>query len=363
MDPFELDHLLYTLASSQAETVSIPVEKLTPGCVLADGPWERHVVTARTTPRSRTLLQAPVRHLHGGHTVHRSFRRDGTVLIYRARLARPSSFSVPEVPRCFVPENPEHGDRIVRQNHTADRLGDGDAFHFDGAQWVRATTMSVANGSRSRPLVQTFSVRKLRAIVSDVHESSPYGWYTYLPAGHLPHLYVDGRPVPARTAAELAAGDVVLLPGGGRLLVEGNARAVDGTRTLTLRVEASSRHVMRHLVWGSAPGDVIEHHDSGRTRSLYAAQPRPQELVPACDLYPGDSVIASYGAPYSSVATVTDVWRQPVTTTMHVHADRVDGSHLRAQTGLENRFVVLRSARAAEHGYAPAGEPEMRMHA
>lgn len=361
MDPVELEQLMYELAPSTAEKISIPAESLTPGCVLAEGPWARHVVTAKATPRSADTLQVPVRHLHGGHTVHRPFGRTGKVTVYRARLTKPDGFTVPAVPRCFVPEDPEPGDRVVHQFHTVERLGEGYAYHFDGTQWVHASTESTGNG-RSRPVVRTFDTRSLRRFVSDVHESSPHGWYTYLPAGHVAHLYVDGRPVPARTADQLAQHDVMLVPGGGRLVVERASRAGDGTTSLALRVAATSRHLLRHLVWGSVPGDVIEHHDSGRTRTLYPCEPRFDELVTAADLYPGDTVIASHGAPYSSVAEVTDVWRQPVRAAMHVHGTGVDGSPLRTQTGLQNRYVVLHSIHA-EHAYASGGNVLLRSHA
>jgi hypothetical protein len=80
--------------------------------------------------------------------------------------------------------------------------------------------------------------------------------------------------VPARTADELEAHDVVLLPGGGRLEVEEATVRAD-SHTLRLHVLAPSRHRLRYLTWASKAGDRIEHH--GRHGMLYPTEPRASE--------------------------------------------------------------------------------------
>ncbi|MET7363186.1 hypothetical protein ABZS76_32780 [Streptomyces sp. NPDC005562] len=336
MDPADLEQLLCELRSVNAETVTIPSEQVTPGCVIATGTWARHVVTAPPQPLSAKTLLTPVRHLHGGHDLSRRWSRSESVTIFRQRLRVSSIRSVPVVPRCFVPNDPIAGDRVFHHDHEVLRLGEGRFFEFDGSQWLQVT--ETGDGRRNRRTVRTFE--KLRPVVSDPGESSPYGWYSYVPAGHRPHLYVDGAPMPARSVDELRVGDVIRLPGHGRLQVADLLRRPSST-TITVRVLQPSMHELRHFMWGRATGATGVHEDSGRTRSLYPTEARADELLTAADLRPFDTVITAWGAPYSAVAVVEDVWRQPVRAVMHVHSTGVDGRRWRSQTGLENRYVLL----------------------
>ncbi|MGW7100300.1 hypothetical protein [Streptomyces sp. NPDC054838] len=335
MDPVCLEQLLYELRSPNAETVQVRTEHLTPGCVIADGEWARHVVTAPLQPLNKTSTLVPVRHLHGGHNIKLRRTRTKTVTIYRHRLDRASIGSLPAVPRCFVPSDPSAGDRILMNWHDALRLGVGNAFEFNGVEWLQ-----ISHG-KTGMVVTPF--RNIAAVVSNPSESSPYGWYSYLPAGHTPHLYVDGIPMPARAIGDLVVGDVMRLPGGGRLEVADLVPHLHST-TVTVRLLQKSLHPMRHFMWSTAVGGTGQHEDSGRTRTLYATDPRPGELVSAADIEPGDTVITSYGSPYSAVAVVDDVWRQPVRATMNVESTGVDGRHYRTHTGLENRYYVLHRA-------------------
>ncbi|MFD7835679.1 hypothetical protein [Streptomyces sp. NPDC059761] len=345
MDPVRLEPLLYELRSPNAETVQISTENLAPGHVIADGEWARHVVNAPLQPLNETSTLVPVRHLHGGHNVKLRRSRTKTVKIFRHRLLRSEIGSIPVVPRCFVPDDPAIGDRILFTFHDVLRLGVGNAFEFNGVVWQR-----VSHGKTGMTVTP---FRNIRAVVSDPSESSPHGWYSYQPAGHTPHLYVDGIPMPARTVDDLAVGDVMRLPGGGRLEVAALDPHLYST-TVTVRVLRPSLHPMRHFMWSTAVGGTGQHEDSGRTQSLYATESRPGDLVSAADIGLGDTVITSYGSPYSAVAVVDDVWRQPVRATMHVHSTGTDGRHYRTQTGLENRYVVLhRAAPAAPYKTTP----------
>ncbi|MFE6000399.1 hypothetical protein ACFQ6C_26620 [Streptomyces sp. NPDC056454] len=340
MDPMNLAQLLHELSSPHAETETIHADRLAPGHVLAGPGWDRHVVTAVPNLLNSEALSVPVRHLHGGHTLTRHYlRRQGApydVTVYRGTLAPRQVSSVPSVPRCFVPNDPETGDRVYYHSNEVLALGEGRYFEFDGEQWRQVHTSS--DGRRARDTVRYFE--GIRHLVSDPAESSPLGWYTYQPAGHTPHLYVDGLPMPARRAEGLAVGDILRLPGGGRLAVRKTRQTADGM-SLNLELVAKSVHRLRHLTWANAVGDMIEHHDSGRTQALYATEPRPSELLTAAELHPEDTVITSWGARTSSVATVTDVWRQPVRAVLHLHATAADGRLMRIQSGIEPRHLLL----------------------
>ncbi|MGW1436776.1 hypothetical protein ACWD7M_16195 [Streptomyces griseus] len=336
MDPMSLGQLLFELSSVTPETFSTPTDKLTPGCVLADAEWNRHVVVAVPTVLSATTLAVPIRHLHGGHTLTRHYQRGHQVNIHRHTLMASHISYVPRVPRCFVPEDPEVGDRVYHHHHEALSLGGGRFFEFDGEQWRQVTTTT--DGRRSRDLVRYFP--DIRPMVSDPSDSSPYGWYTYQPAGHVPHLYVDGMPMPARSAGQLAVGDVVRLPGTGRLTVRETRLTPDGV-SLSLELTTRSVHRLRYLTWATRPGEIIEHQDSGRTGALYATEPRPSELRISTELRSDDTVITSWGSRSSAVAVVAEVWRQPVRAVMHLRAQTVDGRHLSIRSDATPRHLVL----------------------
>ncbi|MFH8483008.1 hypothetical protein [Streptomyces sp. NPDC018055] len=337
MDPMSLEQLLFELSSTTPATMVIPADRLTPGCVLAGTEWDRHVVTATPILLSATVLSVPVRHLYGGgHTLTRRYSRDGQVTIYRNTLAARDAYDVPSVPRCFVPGDPETGDRVYHCLRDTLSLGQGRFYEYDGGQWRR---VSVVGADRPRTTVTL--INNLATVVSSPSESCPAGWYTYQPAGHAPHLYVDGQPMPARLAAELQVGDILRLPGGGRLEVRRARRTADDVVSLTLELVSRSKYQSRQLSWVRRLGDTIEHHDSGRTQTLYATEPRPSELLTSAELHPEDTVITSWGSRSSTVATVTDVWRQPVRAIMHLHATANDGRLMRIQSGIEPRHLLL----------------------
>ncbi|THA72494.1 hypothetical protein E6R60_26550 [Streptomyces sp. A0642] len=338
MDPVTLEQLFYELRSPNAATVEITADDLTPGCVIATSEWTRHVVTALPNLLSARTLSVPVRHLHGGHTVTRRFRRSATVTVYAATLAARYVRDVPEVPRCFVPDDPEVGDRVYHDMHDALTLGTNRYFEYDGSQWRSIVTTASRDGRRARDIVTYYD--GIHHLVGSDSQSSPYGYFTYQHAGHGRYLYVDGRPMPARRADELVVGDELRLPGGGRLTVRRIVSTGDGI-ALSLELTGRSVHTLRHVTWASGLGEMIEHHDSGRTGALYATQPRPSELLTAAELLSGDTVITSWGTRASAVATVCDVWRQPVRAVMHLHCIADDGRMLRVQGYIEPRHLLL----------------------
>jgi hypothetical protein len=351
MDPISLDEFLSELRSSSPETTSIPVENLTPGCVISAGQWARYVVTERPTVlgASGTGLVVPVRHLNGGHNLRPQMPRGHWLPVYVYRIQRPTAHDVPVVPRCIVPDAPAIGDRVVLQSHDVGRVGLGVAPSdvFDGKLWNAFST----SGGRTR--VTQASTAAIQLYVGTSGSPASSGWHVYLPSGHRPHLYVDGRPTPARTGAELATGDVLLTPGGGRMEVESVTAHADG-RSVGLRVLRPSRHLVRNLTWAAQEGDRVEHHDSGRTGYLYATEPRAGELLSAADLYPSDAVIAAWGTPYSAVSVVEQVSRQLMRPTMNVHSSAPDGRRFRTTTGLDNRYYLLhRSAQPSTAEFRP----------
>ncbi|MCX4799644.1 hypothetical protein OG497_37955 [Streptomyces sp. NBC_01242] len=358
MDPVDLEQLLYELRSVNAETITIPSKSLTPGCVIASqSPWSQHVVTKLPAPVSATRVRVTVRHLHGGHNASFNLMADGKIEIYRHRLASAQLSLVPTVPHCIVPDDPEPGDRVVHAYHDKYRLGEGRFFEFNGTEWQQVR--DTVDRGRCSTVVRTFSLG-IRCIVSNPAEPSPLGWYTYLPAKHRPFLYVDGAPMPARTVDDLTVGDTIRITGGGRLLVT-DIRQHSTSTTLVMTLTQKPTHHMRQFLWDRSEGAVIEHHDSGRTRTLYPTDPRPGELLGAVGLTPGDTVIAAWGLPYSAVMTVEDVWGQPLLNHMNVHGTASDGRPVRILTGQEKRYYLLHRP-AAVHARA-VYEPLARAHA
>lgn len=267
MDPVSLEQLFRELRSVGAESVDILSAELTPGRVIAAGSRERHIVTGPARPHFVSgTLTFPVRHLHGGHDVPYVVGDTAPVRVYAAHVAPSAVSKVPVVPPCVIPDNPAVGDRIVLQPYNAHAFGVVVAREFTGEHW---RALPGGGGTLLRTSV-------MREEVSPPMVGSLGGWYVYLPAGQQPRLYADGRPVPARGADELAVGDVMLIPGGGRFQIERVHRHPDGF-TLSLRVLTPSVHEMRHLAWAQSEGDIVEHHDSGLRGYLYATEPRAEE--------------------------------------------------------------------------------------
>lgn len=360
MDPVDLEQLLHELRSGNAETITIPLQSLTPGCVIAGTTsWDHHVVTKLPVPVNASRVMVTIRHLHGGHNVTRSMAADEQIEIYRHRLDSSQLGCVPTVPRCMVPEDPETGDRVFHHFHEVHRLGEGRFFEFNGQEWQQV--QDIVDRGKCRTVVRTFDLG-IRHIVSNPIDPDPSGWYTYLPAGHRPFLYVDGVPVPARTVDELAVGDTIRVPGGGKLRVDSIRRNPSAT-TLTVAMVKKSIHPMRHFMWDRSEGATAEHHDSGRTRTLYPTDPRADELINAAGLIPGDTVITAWGLPHSAVAAIEDVWGQPLLHRMFILATASDGRPVRSVTGLENRYYLLhRPQPTAVHARA-SYEPLARAHA
>ncbi|MGA5598321.1 hypothetical protein ACPCSE_29225 [Streptomyces cellulosae] len=269
-----LDDLFRELRSVKADTVNVSAALLSPGHVIASGKLDRHVVTGPARPDfiSQTLTY-PVRHLHGGHTVKYVVGDTATVSVYAARLAAKDVAGVPEVPLCGVPDAPAVGDRIVCQPYIAHAFGVMAARRFDGERWQ---TLPPGLGKPVRTSV-------MREEVAPPAVGSLTGWYVYLPAWQRPYLYSDGRPVPGRMAHELTEGDVMLIPGGGRFVIDGISLHADGY-TFTLFVEEPSRHAWQHLFWANDRGSRVQHHDSGQRGYMYPTEWRPEEVRPAAAL-------------------------------------------------------------------------------
>jgi hypothetical protein len=280
MDAISSDQSLSGLDSESPER--IPTEKLTPGCIIATGPWKRHVVVElpKRLNSHTTTLAIPLRHIGGGHTVRPYLPGgDTTVRVYRTRLPQPTTASPPAVPPCLIPDEPAVGDRVVMQWRFDEQLGITHIHTFDGELW---RSEHIAEDGRLR--ASEYSSHAVRAFVRLTDTPIEYGWYVYLPAAEQrPHLYMDGRPMPARTAGEVEVGDVILVPGGGRLEVGGADRHADG-HTFRLHVLTPSRHPMRYLTWASRAGDRIEHHDSGHRGMLYVTESRAAEAATAATL-------------------------------------------------------------------------------
>jgi hypothetical protein len=271
MDPVHFEKIIAGIESSGAK--ELRAEEFVQGSVIASGPYKNHVVTElpkRLNGHTTTLVIA-MRHVHGGHTVRPYFPGDDTtVSIYRTRLPQSLVGEVFDIPPCVIPDEPAVGDRVAFQWRRDEFLGSTRIHEYDGDRWC-----SVATAEDGHLKAERYSTHTMRAFVRLTDTPIEYGWYVYLPAAdRSPLLYQDGRAVPMRTADELEAGDVVLIPGGGRLEVEGAELNADG-HTLRLRVLATSRHRLRYLTWASKAGDRVEHH--GRHGMLYPTEPRASE--------------------------------------------------------------------------------------
>jgi hypothetical protein len=276
MDPLSFPRLMHELRSVKAARIRTVVADLVPGQVIASSSYDRHVVVEfpRRLNRHTATLVVAVRHLHGGHTLRPWFTEpDAKVLVYAARLERPTPDDVPIVPDCVIPGRPAVGDRVVLQNHESLSLGYGHIHKYDGEMWL-----SENFSERGRRTINRYETASVRAFVRTWDTPLESGWWAYLPAAERhPHLHMDGHPVPARTVDHLHVGDVALIPGGGRLLIEHTNHNADG-HTLILTVLAPSRHPLRHLTWLKVAGDRIEHRDSGRRGMVYATEPRADEI-------------------------------------------------------------------------------------
>ncbi|MFJ4902961.1 hypothetical protein [Streptomyces sp. NPDC088727] len=356
MDPVTLEQLFYELLSPNAATVEIPADRLTPGCVIATPEWARHVVTATPNLQSAKTLSVPVRHLHGGHDIALPVSAGACIEIYRHRLAAAQLMYVPTIPRCVVPENPNEGDRVVQHFHDVLRLGEGRFYEYTGQEWQRVE--NVIEGDRSRTVVRTFPLG-IDHLVNSTNAPSPLVWSTYLPADHLPHLYVDGVPMPARTVDELCVGDVIRFPGGGRLGVTSIRRNSFST-TIVVSLVQKSIHFMRHFMWDRSPGVTAEHHDSRRTGTLYPTEPRAGELICADQLDTGDTVITPSGY-HSAVATVDDVWEEPLQHHMNVRLTTGEGRSLRVMSSLEaGSYYLLHRPALTSHRWGTLLSPLSR---
>ncbi|MEV7675020.1 hypothetical protein [Streptomyces sp. NPDC088752] len=352
MDPVDLEHLLYELSSEIAVTVSVPAEHLIPGCVLA-GPsgWDHHVVTVRPMILGAENTSVTIRHLNGGHDHVLRLKRRDKVTIYRQRLDASQFDLVPSIPRCRVPVSPQRGDRVAYHAYAGQRLGEGIFFEFNGAEWQRVLT--VMERGRVRTVIRPFP-HGLADVIGSPENPDPGGWYSYLPVTHRPMLYVDGVPMPARGAVDLVPGDVIRIPGGGRLQVD-EVRTTSTSTKITVRLVNRSLHPMRHFMWARTEGATAEHYDSGRTHTLYPTEYRADELLTASHLRPGDTAIIARGLPAATVVTVEELQEGGLFNRAYLHVTAADGRPLRVSTEGEPRYYLLhRPQRSTDHGYAPA---------
>ncbi|WP_428957859.1 hypothetical protein [Streptomyces sp. cg35] len=360
MDPVDLVRLMHELRTVDAETETISVDELVPGHVLASSSekWRRHVVTSAPLLVSEKTARVPVRHLHGGHNITPRLRRATSLTVYRQRLSVGSLSAVPVVPRAFVPDEPTVGDRVYHQFTEVEHLGENRCYQYDGSEWVFVEDKS--DGYRARKTVTVF--KELGSVMRRSTEVSPDGWYTYVPAGHRPHLYIDGTALPARTAEQLQLDDVIRIPGGGRLQVVDLVRRPQVT-TITLRLVSRSFHALKHFTYQYAEGTVLVHEDSGRTRALYPTEARPHELITASELRPMDTVISGCGTSHTCVDSVEDVWHLPVSASVRVEATSADGRTCRhTQMGNARRFVLLHRSDPV-HAFAAEPLLPVRSHA
>ncbi|MFF7198270.1 hypothetical protein ACFZAM_31745 [Streptomyces sp. NPDC008079] len=324
MDPMDLEQLLYELSGSPSTDLSILADEMYVGLVLAGGTHDRHVVT-RTPTRSAASVTLSLRSVYGGHTFTVRRSRSTRLAVYAQRLHRAHLSRIPAVPRPYVPYDPAAGDRLVYAARHTTHLGVSSRWIFthDGTAWTR----------EGRPVPEGRVPVEPQRFLSQ-------GTFTYLPARHRAHLYVDGHATPARTAAELEPGDVLLEDGAGRhRVVQVTARGrysldvqvevLDLTRTPLLTQLPAAHAVGSNVVFTSG-------HDA-----LYPVEPRPGDLRAAWELEQGDVVITSYGATHSAVATVDDAWRTPLRPSMNVALTAVDGRPRTMLTDPDNGFVLL----------------------
>lgn len=324
MDPLDYAQLLFELSGLKPVKITIPAEKLQVGCVLAGGDLDRHVLVRPASPLNDTMLALHVRSMYGGHTLRIRRKRTTQIPVYAKQLAPSGVRAIPAVPMPLLPDDPEMGDRLVFSFTDSLTLA-------SPASWVYTWT-----GEHWRRGEKTLDTRGMRYLISEARS----GHHTYIPAGHRAHLYVDGTPAPARTVEELSCDDVLLLPGGARLQVL-RVEEQKASYRINASVLTPTRHHRRHMYGLEVPGTILEAFDRFGSGALYATQPRTGELVGADSLQVGDTVITSYGMPYSTVAEVEDVWRAPASTTMHVQGTACDGRPVLTQTGLDNQYLVL----------------------
>lgn len=329
MDPITYEHLLYNLRSEDRRNyVPVPVTSLQRGTVLATRPHDRHVVVSAPVSVSEHYVQLVVRSLDGGHNLRLKREAGGVVDIYRDRLMPSHLARIPLVPKVFVPDHPETGDRIVHHHRQGHGLADVMMYHYDGTQWTRSGT-------------REHDMRRLVGLSTGFTAS---GWFTYLPAGQSPYLYVDGLPLPARTVEGLLADDVIRTAGGGRLTVW-SMKQLGTVTTVTVQVTRVSTHEDGQRVGAASDGAWLEFHDAG-TGALYPTEPRANELLPAPELVPGDVAITAYGTPRAAVAHITNVMGQPLSGPMHVYSTTPDDVEHHTVTGLHPQYVVLRRTAA-----------------
>lgn len=330
MDPIDLDHLLYNLSAGDRADYSapVPVSTLQPGTVLRKATYDRHIVTAAPTPLRDGYVQLTVRSLYGGHTL-RLKRQGGSVVdIYRDRLKTSDLIKVPCVPKVFIPDAPDAGDRIVYHNRAGVSLSNNWMYIHDGHGWTVQST-----GDR---------VRDMRSLISKTTGMAADGWFTYVPAGHAPHLYVDGQPIPARTIRAMRTGDVVRTPGGGRLTVLGIEAISNAMRLVTVVTDPTTLPGTQ-VIGSRTRGAVLESFDHHGI-ALFPVEPRPAELLTASQLHIGDTVIMASGGRRSSIAHITDVAGQPLSGPMHVYSTTDDGQEHRHLTGLHPQYALLHRA-------------------
>lgn len=337
MDPMDLGQLLSELSSPSATaSVSIRAESTYPGLVLGGPLHDRHIIV-RAPLLTSSMATLTLRSIYGGHTltVRRSRHRELTV--HPQRLNPGHISGIPEIPRAFIPADPQVGDRVAYTSRNSTHLGVSSRWIYthDGLEWKR-------NGQPLHP----------RLVANDGDGFTSSGWFVYLPASHrTAHLYVDGLPTPARTAAELHVGDVLREPGGGRHVVrsitrEGRVSTLLGLEVLRL---TDTPHVTQ-VPTARAVGDRLEVIATPHT--LYPVEPRATEIVHGSDLKGGDVIISTYGAARSAVATVRDVWRQQAQKGVHVRVTTVDGRPVMHYANVRDTAVLLHRPAASQQAAA-----------
>lgn len=334
MDPMDLGQLLPALTSTAApQKTWTPAASLRPGVVLADSEYHHHVVVGLPEPLRGDLLDIPVRHLHGGHTIHLRRRPTTDVPVYRLCLETGQINRLPAIPRVFIPDDPDVGDRVVLFMNTVLTLGTPWIYTYDGADWYREGDAK--------------STGALRLSATSEHGLSLVGWYTYLPAAHQAHLLIDGTAYPARTADQLAVGDIVRQPGRCRLQVTEITDPPDARRIAFEVIDRTEHASLSHTFGLACPGANLEAFDSGRTGALYATEPRPADTLHADQVRPGDTVITPDPG---TVLTVEDA-RQHHTSTgalsIDVEGSAPDGRPVHLQTLPAAPYVLLHRPTAA----------------
>lgn len=342
MDPISVSSVLTSLTEN-AQTTILPAGDLTPGWILATPEHGKHVITQRPIPLSGTRLLVLARSLYGGHGLRLYRDRDEQVRVYRTPLDARLIPSIPAVPRAFVPDTPEPSDRLVYHYAQALTLAVSWSYLYDGTHWTR--TAARADGSSEH-----HRYSGVRHFMADENGLVRDGWFTYLPAGHTPHLYVDGAPVLARTVEELSVGDILRLPGQARLRL--TSLTVSGhvweIHTEVVQPTVHPRWCMPGL---GATGHRMVAHDRSGSGALYPCEPAANELVRAEELRGGDTVITSYGRSGSTVAEAHTVWR--TTEGTYIHLMSTDGRATCVRPDAASRFVLLHRSTGGVNGVAP----------